>query len=86
MTVDCTRINNVPLTTSFLGNNKRHERVQQHPQQTRWNQPSPDHGHVATQTVLENWINVSTGRSQPGFHVSNKTKHTLLVRIQVRTS
>ena len=43
--------------------------------------------HIVAPSVLENWTNVTAGQSQPGFHVSNlRTKRTLLIRIQVRTS
>ena len=42
--------------------------------------------HIVAPAALENGINVTAGRSQPGFHISNlrnRTKHKLLKRIQV---
>ena len=44
---------------------------------------------IVSSTVLENWINVTAGRSQPSLHISNlrnRTKHTLFFRIQLRTN
>ena len=56
---------------------------------SRFNKPDGTSLHKITNethlmTLAGDWINVTTGQPQRGFHVSNlrnRTKHTLLTRI-----
>ena len=76
---------NEPLSTSPLGNEKETNvlnSVLNKLDGTSLNQIANE-THVVSLGVLENWINVTTDWSQPGFNVSNlrkRTKHTLLFR------
>ena len=82
MSIACTRINNEPLSTRLLGNEKEPNVFNSI--FNRINGAS-----FVSPAVLDNWINVAAGRPQTGFHINNlrnKTKHALFVRIQVRTS
>ena len=89
MSVACTRINNDPLRTRLLGNEKEpnvlnsifHKR-----DGANFNQIANE-TNIVSPALQENWINVPTSRSQTGLHVRkirSKTKHTLLALIQVR--
>ena len=91
MSIACTRINNEPLSTSLLGDDKEPNVFNSifHKKDGASLHQVTNETHVVTLAVLEKWIKIPTSLSQPGFHVSNLRswrKHTLLVRIQVRRS
>ena len=73
MSVACTRINDEPLSPSLLRNEEKTNVFN-----SRFNKlhatsihQITDKTHFGTPTVLENWINTSTGQSRSGLHVSD---------------
>ena len=68
----CTRINDEPLSSNVLGNEEEPNVLNSSLHKPDGTSFSETHEtHVVTPAVLENWINVTAGRQQPGLINNN---------------